>query len=158
MMEMAFYGQSSLDVAVLSRTEDRKRHDHQRRIPESSLKAALERLRQRLPLPRDLRDFDTLHQLIDSAIRDIPKIGELVVYDVTHRIGAQNQIEPNRVYLHAGTRLGARAFRLRGKSIVVDDLPPEFRGLSPAECEDCLCIYHSEVGRIAAHQPVGTAI
>jgi len=157
--EMAFYARSSLDVVVLSRTDGRKRHDHQRRIPESSLRAALDRLDRCLPLPCDLRDFDALHQFINSAIRDIPKIGELVVYDVAHRVGAQREIEPSRVYLHAGTRVGARAFRLRGKSIAVDELPPEFQRLSPAECEDCLCIYHAELGRIAdAHQPMARPV
>jgi hypothetical protein len=41
------------------------------------------------------------------------------------------------VYLHAGTREGARALNLSGKTIDVREL----RKLSAEEIEDCLCIY-----------------
>ena len=36
-------------------------------------------------------------------------IGDLTVYDISTRIGAFLKLEPNRIYLHAGTRIGARA-------------------------------------------------
>jgi len=118
-----------------------KRHSHQRRIPGE----ALEEVRERL-LGADLRacrSFDELHSLVDSLIRDIHMVGTLVVYDVSHRIGAHLGLEPERVYLHAGTRDGARALGLgRGRDALnLGELPREFGRLTPAEAEDCLCIY-----------------
>ena len=132
---------------MLSQTEKGKRHPHQFRIPGVALRRALEKLHS-LRLDR-AKNFDDLLQLIDGAIRDIPRIGELVVYDVAHRLGAARNIEPDRVYLHAGTREGARALGLRGYVVRVDDLPQAFRRLTPAECEDCLCIYARALKRIA---------
>ena len=41
------------------------------------------------------------------------ELGELTVYDVAHRIGAYLQLEPDVVYLHRGTRIGARYLGLR---------------------------------------------
>jgi hypothetical protein len=47
------------------------------------------------------------------------------------------------VYLHAGTRAGARALGLnwRATTLAVHDLPAELRVLAPHEIEDCLCIF-----------------
>ncbi|MCK6445988.1 MAG: hypothetical protein L6Q99_06305 [Planctomycetes bacterium] len=89
------------------------------------------------------RSFDELHTTVNSTIRDIHMIGALVVYDVAHRIGAFLKLEPERVYLHRGTRDGALALGLgRGREwIDLAELPDEFGRLSPAEAEDCLCIY-----------------
>ena len=79
-------------------------------------------------------------------------IGELAVYDITCRIGAFLDIRPERIYLHAGTRDGARALGLglRGASVRKADLPGDFGRLSPAEIEDCLCIYKSDIQRLTA--------
>ena len=77
-------------------------------------------------------------------------IGELAVYDIACRIGAFLGFRPDRVYLHAGTREGARALGLRGASVRKIDLPGAFGCLSPAEIEDCLCIYKADIQRLAA--------
>ena len=59
-------------------------------------------------------------------------------------------LSPDHVYLHAGTRKGAQALGLQGATVHKNDLPPEFRRLSPAEIEDCLCIYKARIQRLAA--------
>ena len=96
--------------------------------------------------------FAELHRLIDRQIKPIRGIGDLAVYDIAHRIGAYLRREPEAVYLHAGTREGARALSLAGKKIEVRELPAGLRKLSAAEIEDCLCIYkdalHGRVLRI----------
>ena len=58
-------------------------------------------------------------------------------------------LAPERVYLHAGTREGARALGLgRGRDALdLDELPGEFGSLTPAEAEDCLCIYKEAIRR-----------
>jgi len=131
----------AVDVAARCVRPNGKRHDHQYRIPSESLDEARARL-----LAVDLascRSFDELHTTVNATIRDIHMIGALVVYDVAHRIGAFLHLEPERVYLHRGTRDGALALGLgRGREwIDLAELPEEFGRLTPAEAEDCLCIY-----------------
>ena len=150
--EMRFYARQrtlsdAVDVAARCVLPSGKRHNHQRRIPGEALNEARKRL-----LAADLRacrSFDELHSLVDSLIREIYMVGALVVYDVSHRIGAHLGLEPERVYLHAGTHDGDRALgfgRERG-ALDLDELPPEFGRLSPAEVEDCLCLYKEAIRR-----------
>jgi len=136
----------AVDVAARCVRPNGKRHDHQYRIPSESLDEARARL-----LAVDLascRSFDELHAKVNATIRDIHMIGALVVYDVAHRIGAFLRLEPERVYLHRGTRDGALALGLgRGREwIDLAELPEEFGRLTPAEAEDCLCIYKKRLG------------
>ena len=50
---------------------------------------------------------------------------------------------PERVYLHRGTRKGARALGLDWRADSLDPrvLPKELADLEPREIEDFLCIY-----------------
>jgi hypothetical protein len=75
-------------------------------------------------------------------------VADLTIYDITHRIGAHLGLAPERVYLHRGTRVGARALGLgRGRATLeLRELPPEFHRLTAAEAEDCLCIYKDRLG------------
>jgi hypothetical protein len=96
-------------------------------------------------------DFDDLFHLIDTALEPIPGLGELYVYDTTLRIGAKLNLFPDKVYLHAGTRLGARALGLRtAATLKMSELPKEFRALKPHEIEDVLCIFKDELKASAA--------
>lgn len=150
--EMQFYTRQrsladAVDRAARCVLPSGKRHSHQYRIPGEALEAARARL-----LGADLRScqsFGDLHSRVDSLIRDIHMVGALVVYDVSHRIGAHLGLAPERVYLHAGTREGARALGLgRGRDALdLDELPGEFGSLTPAEAEDCLCIYKEAIRR-----------
>jgi hypothetical protein len=73
----------------------------------------------------------------------------LAVYDTATRVGAFLRLQPKRVYLHAGTRQGARALGFRKReSLSARELPKALRRLSPDEIEDCLCIYKSQVAAI----------
>lgn len=152
--EMKFYaGQRTLADAVrraaACELPSGKRHSHQRRIPAASLQDASQRL-----LGVDLsaaESFDELHDAINAAIRDIDMIGPLTVYDIARRIGAFLGLEPTRVYLHRGTRDGARVLGLgRGRHVLdLDELPREFHRLTAAEAEDCLCIYKAQLAQLA---------
>jgi hypothetical protein len=72
-------------------------------------------------------------------------IGALTVYDISHRIGAYFGKAPERVYVHAGVRVGARALGIGGDSFDPKILPKPFARLEPSEVEDCLCIYKEEL-------------
>lgn len=88
-----------------------------------------------------MKSFAELHDLIYRQIKPVRGIGDLAVYDFAHRIGAYLRHAPEAVYLHAGTREGARVLNLGGETVDLSQLPAELRKLSAAEIEDCLCIY-----------------
>jgi hypothetical protein len=150
--EIRFYSiQRSLSRAIheaaLARLPSGKRHPHQRRIPADVLllaraEQALQRSAQQL---RRAKDFATLHGEVERQIGCFSGIGALAAYDMAHRIGAFLKLQPEHVYLHAGTRDGARVLGLRGKRVDPSKLPREFQKLTPAEMEDCLCIYKDEL-------------
>lgn len=89
-------------------------------------------------------------------------IGALTVYDIAHRIGAHFRKAPRLVYLHAGTRTGARVFHISGDSFDPKILPKAFSRLAPSEIEDCLCIYkdelHDDTHSRAASRKSGCAV
>ena len=132
-----------IQTAALSTLPCGKRHPHQRRIPANALQCAAYALTKQGVATSGT--FHDLHQAVHATIGNINRIGELAVYDIACRIGAYLSLSPDRVYLHAGTRQGARALALRGSSIRKQDLPRAFQVLSPAEIKDCLCIYKNQV-------------
>ena len=146
-----FQSQKSLRAAVrlagLAQTPSGKRFSHQWRLRPSTLLHAEAALQRRLS---DLRRAATFHELwecVQSAIGDIRGVGELTVYDTAIRIGAFLRLEPERVYLHAGTREGARSLSLgAGREwLEIRELPVQFRQLKGRRLEDVLCIYKREL-------------
>jgi hypothetical protein len=147
MMEFANEPSPSAAIrrAALCETKGGKRHDHQRRIPRwllEHVEAKLQAIRRKLS---SAADFDALHRLVEEEIGGLKGIGALTVYDIAHRIGAYFGKAPERVYLHAGVRVGARALGIGGDSFDPKILPKPFARLAPSEIEDCLCIYKDEL-------------
>jgi len=105
---------------------------------------------QKAPVRR-CRSFRELHDLVESRIGDIGGIGELAIYDTALRIGAFLRLEPDLVYLHRGTRAGAKALGVphRGATLTLGQLPAALCRLSPRELEDCLCIFKDELRRLS---------
>lgn len=136
----------AVELAALAKTSNGRRHRHQARIPEPSLVEAAKRLLKLLAQIQGCENFDELLKLVEREIDPIWKIGKLAVYDVSLRIGAYLGLEPDRVYLHAGTRVGAKILGLNYKqeSLSLGELPKEFQKLSPGEIEDCLCIFAND--------------
>lgn len=131
--------------AALCELKNGKRHDHQRRIPKwllEQVEAKLQAIRRKLA---NAADFDALHRLVENEIGGMKGIGALTVYDISHRIGAYFRKAPERVYLHAGVRVGARALGISGDSFDPKILPKPFARLAPSEIEDCLCIYKDDL-------------
>lgn len=138
----------AVELAAFAKTAGGKRQPHQRRLPASTLGRAHAAL--------DQCDFNVCHsfeelfQLVNAAVGGIHGIGALTVYDTARRIGAYLKLEPEKVYLHAGTRAGARAIGLGAgrDTLEINELPVPFRSLSAGEIEDCLCIYKKELKQI----------
>jgi hypothetical protein len=141
--------EDAVSRAALAQLPNGKRHWHQRRIPRSALEKSRDRLLANLPALRAAASFDELFDLVNTLIRPIPKIGELAVYDTALRIGARFGLEPLTVYVHAGTRDGARALGLDVRCHVIEmhELPEPIRRLSGREAEDLLCRYKSKLAR-----------
>ena len=139
----------AIRVAALSfRGKDEKRHDHQRRIPASVLATAERRLQAAAEELERASSFDELHDLISEKIGEIQGLGDLTVYDIAHRIGGYLELQPDAVYLHAGTRVGAKLFGLNGNKANPRELPAAFQKLSAGEIEDCLCIYREHIAKL----------
>lgn len=128
-------------AALCHRFPDGKRHSHQCRIPLAALADAERRLQNASEALSAAADFQVLHHTVDREIGKIRGIGELCVYDIAHRIGAFRGLKPTLVYVHRGTRDGARILRFKGNTLDPKQLPAAFSRLTPAEIEDCLCIY-----------------
>ena len=143
---------AAIERAGLAQRPDFKRYSHQWRIPGAVLKEASKQLR-RARLER-ARDFNELYGLVRRTIGSIFGIGELTTYDTALRIGARLGLEPRQVYLHAGTRRGARALGLdsRAATLSMSEIPQALRVLKPREVEDCLCIFKDSLSAPARRQ------
>ena len=140
-----------IEHAGMAMNERGKRFPHQYRLKKVALRAPTRRLR-RIDL-KSCKDFDSLFGKVENAVASIKGIGPLYVYDTACRIGASLRLRPKRVYLHAGTRSGARAIGLgRGCAVVeMDELPKAMRSLTPSQVEDFLCICKDDLWRIAGN-------
>jgi hypothetical protein len=155
-----FHRQPSLEDAIstASRAVDwrGKRFRHQTRITRAALSKAEKVLLDQCEALRNSSSFHELWLQIKNALAQVPGLGELYIYDTALRIGAYLKLSPDRVYLHAGTRAGAKRFGFntrRREWLNVRDFPPSLGELPAHEIEDILCIYKNEtpsVGRACA--------
>jgi len=149
-----FRSQLNLSEAVkyagLAINRKGKRYHHQRRIPRGVLTQAEKILFANLEVIKQCSQFDELFDLIDVLLEPVDGIGELYVYDTVLRIGAKLNLSPVKIYLHGGTRQGARALGFDGKLKYIEphDMPIEFQELEPREIEDVLCIFKSNLKRM----------
>src|SRR5579885_191683 len=95
-----------IQKAGTARRPNGKCHDHQRRVGNRALNKFAERLESLEKRIKVTKNFEDLFAVIDDVGADLPRIGELTVYDTAHRIGAYLGFEPIKVYLHRGTREG----------------------------------------------------
>jgi hypothetical protein len=141
---------AAIERAGRATTPTGKRYHHQRRLPAALLATAVHELK-RAHVGR-ARNFDDLHKRVGAAIGVLHGIGELTVYDTALRIGARLGHLPTKIYLHAGTRAGARALNLdwRAKTLAIREVPSALRVLAAHEIEDCLCIFKDQLGDVIA--------
>ena len=135
--------QRAIEHAALATNSRGKRYLHQRRLKRKTLEQALDILLAHKRQLRKAESFDKVFQLVETALEDVFGVGELYVYDTSLRVGAKLGLFPTKVYLHAGTRVGARAlgFDQKAKTLSRSVLPPALRALEPHEIEDMLCIF-----------------
>ena len=158
-----FAGQPTLKAAIeyaatATRNGDGKRFDHQRRAPKVALQQAKRKLLNNETKIAACRTFQELIDLIGGAVYSIYGLGELYIYDTALRIGSKLGIEPDRVYLHCGTRSGARrlGYSVNRLYIEMRELPDALKALSAAEVEDILCIFKDHRGNAQPEHPANT--
>src|SRR5262245_43934160 len=153
-----FRGQPSLEAAVecAAWAVDRrgKRFKHQRRIRRGALPEARVALLAVVPQLRSCTNFDELLTLVEAVLDPIAGANEMYAYDSALRIGAKLGQLPTKVYLHRGTREGARRLGLlsQTRALNLDAFPEPLRGLPPHELEDILCIYKDLFGQDAREE------
>jgi hypothetical protein len=154
--DLAFYAsmrslREAVENAARGATKDGSRHRHYYRRRHDAMRQFGNELVSALPKLKRAKNFEELHRLVESIGLPIRDIGDLTVYDTAERIGATLGLEPERVYLHCGTKVGARHLGFtRRKTLALSDLPKAFQKLLPREAEDCLCGYRDHIKRIAA--------
>jgi len=135
--------QDAITVAVTSCNRDGKMYYHQWRLGKDLLARFLEVCLDHYREIDRARDFHTLYRIIESC--RIPYIGKLTFYDVTHRIARYKGLFPNRIYLHAGTRIGAELLhgKIKGDTILKSQLRTPFHreDINEEDIEDILCHY-----------------
>jgi hypothetical protein len=144
--------ESAIDHATMSVDWKGRRFSHQHRIKTTVLQSAKETLLGVAAELRQCHNFEELFHVIDEALKSVKGVGRLYIYDVSLRIGAKlggakDELLPQKVYLHAGTRKGAMALGLKTNVdfLEMESLPEWLRELTAYEIEDFLCIYKSKL-------------
>jgi len=134
---------AALEKAARAINEKGKRFNHQRRLTSKSLEESKDRLFKGMTQWKECKNFAELHDLLETVLYDVHGIGELYCYETSLRLGAYLGLYPEFVYLHRGTRDGAKALGIDWRSKTLDPqiVPNPIRELKPHEIEDFLCIY-----------------
>ena len=147
-----FRGISSLEQAIniaTSATDENDKIDrHQRRIGRAVLGRAAKQLLRHAEAIETCKSFEELHSCIGGIAGKIYRFGKLAVYDTSLRIGAKLGHLPDKVYLHAGTKQGYKAFtgeRVSGHTVEMAELPYALQELEPHHAENFLCIYKKQI-------------
>ncbi|MBB5637274.1 hypothetical protein HDE68_003187 [Pedobacter cryoconitis] len=131
------------------------KHNHQKRytkdghqigVSPDALKKVRNNLLKKTDYLKEVNSFDEIFAIVSSA-KEIG-FGQLAIYDTTVRIGAYLNIEPNKVFLHAGAQIGMRYLEQKGyvkpgisESLFVDiqHVPLELQEVRPIVIEHFLC-------------------
>jgi hypothetical protein len=139
----------ALRRAVRSKRPNGKMHNHQSKVSKS-LPALEDKLVNSIHSLCRSETFGSLYHGIE--LRAPKGIGPMTTYDVAVRFGAYLRLKPDRIYLHAGTRMGLKAlgYDLEGwwVSFPMEGLPAILRNKDPDTVEDFLCTYRLAFERL----------
>jgi hypothetical protein len=122
--------------------------NHQKRIVPARLIEFAERLIENHIAISNAKNFDELIRIVQEKGNEIKGIGTLAVYDISLRIGAYLGFEPEKIYIHAGTKVGAINLlgneNVKGRHTFEKEVfvtkCAAFQELCPADIENFLCI------------------
>jgi hypothetical protein len=138
---------SEFDI-IISRSPDVIYYmaSHQTRIGRENLRKATGYFLESTKLYASCKTFSELISITETV--STPKklrIGPLTRYDISSRIAGYLRLKIDDVYLHAGTKIGARKLGIKAKKkISRDELVahfPQLRCFDAEDIENFLCIY-----------------
>lgn len=101
-------------------------------------------------------DFDQIMEIVTQC--RVRGFGELSIYDTSLRIARFKNMEPDKVYLHAGARKGFEILERKGyvppgsakeNYLTTTELPDEFNShLRKYEVENIACLYKAEFEKL----------
>jgi len=138
----------TVEAAAMAEGQDGKMLKHQRRVGCEVLARGKDRLLKCLPEIESRADFEGVLLVVVRETKPVRRFGTLARYDTALRIGAKLNKLPTMVYLHAGTKRGAKLLGLGTTRDVltmweVSELCPDLQELEPHHIENFLCIFKS---------------
>lgn len=136
----------AISYAALAK-DDESKFSHQYRVKNEALKNSQTILLKHLNQISKCKSFHQLFLLVESLISSVNGIGPLTIYDTAVRIGFKLKLYPEFIYLHAGTRDGARNLGLPTNVcyLEINQVPRPLRKLKPDQIESILCIYKNRL-------------
>lgn len=143
--------EDAVRFAALAENHEGKKNRHQRRLNKIILEKFAANLLDKKTEIQAVTSFSDLMVIVVKC--RISGIGELACYDTANRIGAKIGFSPDKIYLHAGTRIGAEKLLgrpIKKRHIDRTELPSPFhdKTLTNAEIEDILCIYKDKFNKV----------
>lgn len=145
-----------IKIAACSVYKDKdkdKIHDHQRHVGKKILKKFADLLKQEEQEIKTVKNFEKLLSIVKSV--KCHRVGELAKYDIAERIGFFLGIFPDKIYLHAGAKEGAKnllgKLQYRKRSLSLEELPKELQDymlkmeLKFYDLEGLFCIYKKDL-------------
>jgi hypothetical protein len=152
--ELSFFRErpieQALEFAALAKDHRGKRFSHQRRLTRESLQRGKQAIMGMLGSFQKAESFAEVLQMLRGITSQVHGLGELYAYDTALRISAKTGHEPQQVYLHAGTKVGAKRLGIHTNRdyVAMAELPKALHSLKPHEVESFLCIYKNHFGGI----------
>ena len=139
---------AAIEVAARAVDEAGKTHFHQRRISKEALEQFSVSLVSAEESIKNCTSFDEIYAVVSTFKSE--EINEITVFDTAFRIGKFLKIHPDKIYLSAGTRIGA-SFLLgdleERTTILQEELPSPFqrKDITIQEIESILFEYRNEL-------------
>ena len=124
-------------------------NSHQHRIGYDAIRTAAASASHYLSDLMLAEDFDLLQAAFQRIWRteNLFVDAELLTYDVAERFGRYRGKYPQKVYLHAGAKAGAKTLGVHGKIVEAERFGPLIGRLSPSEIENFLCVCKASLTR-----------
>ena len=122
------------------------KNDNKRGIPFEISKQVRDNLIKRMNDILKARSFDEIYQIVTDC--KVKGFGELSIYDTALRISSHLNIEPDKVYLHAGSRKGAELLEQKGyievgsskkKFLKIEELPKPLQNQKADDTQHFFC-------------------
>jgi hypothetical protein len=145
----------TIDKATKAVFEGGYKLEHQWHIDDKILGHVAENLKKREKEIQKSSCFERIIEIVNDE--SILGFGPLAKYDTALRIASKLGIQPTKVYLHRGTRIGAKAIGInirKRRYLEVHELPKVFQDaidaqiISVKHVEDILCIYKDKFQQI----------